>query len=148
VCAEDMLPIGASVGAHEPYVGAPVAELTSCSFEIRNLKVRASSESLMPGKRPAMRLLFRVVDPDRGYAPLHGVSGIVSSPFVVTTTRAKGGGEGNLLHTAHVSKLPRVGPETTKKLAELSTRAPGLESSLPVGQSLQSLRLSSITTVG
>ena len=92
-----MQPIPADAGG-EPstYRGALHARLQAPSAPFVNLKVRVSCEALMPGKRPGIRFLVRVLSPQTFQADPR-VAGALSEVIVVTTNRAKGRGEGSAL---------------------------------------------------
>jgi hypothetical protein len=84
----------------------------------------------MPGKRPGVRLLARVVSP-LNFQPDPLVMGFLSEPFVITTNRAKGRGEGTLVQTAPVQRLPGVGTETARKLKDFPQLRALLHSTKP-----------------
>jgi hypothetical protein len=116
--ADGMQPIPMDVGADTPYRAALSAPLQASIAPFVNLKVRVSCEALMPGKRPGIRFLVRVIHPG-SYRADTRVAGILSEVIIVTTNRAKGRGEGAaLLQIKGVQKLPGVGTETARKLAQ------------------------------
>jgi hypothetical protein len=101
-----------------PYRGALSARLQAATVPCVNLKVRFSCEALMPGKRPGIRFLVRLIHPQTFRTDAR-VAGVLSEAIVVTTNRAKGRGEGTaLLQVRVVQKLPGVGTETARKLAQ------------------------------
>ena len=104
----------------------------------------------MPGKRPGIRILARVVSPIN-FQPNHTVGAFLSESFVVTTNRAKGRGEGTLVQTAHVNRLPGVGTETARKLKDFPSLRTLLHSAVatPEAQKLASelMDIDSVETV-
>lgn len=116
--ADGMQPIVGDGDEGQQYRGALSAPLHTAAAPFVNLKVRVSCEALMPGKRPGMRFLVRIVNAQT-LAPDPRVGGALSEAIVVTTNRAKGRGEGSaLLQVKPVQKLPGVGTETARKLAQ------------------------------
>lgn len=131
------------------YHGALITRFQSVRTPLSGLRSTKSCEALMPGKRPGMRLLARIVSP-LTLQPEHKIAGFLSEPFVITTNRAKGRGEGTLLRTAPVQRLPGVGTETARKLRDFSslrsllpTQAPSPETAeleARVGDSVETVR--------
>lgn len=116
--ADQMMMIPLDVSGETAYRGAITMPMQVATRPFSQLKVRISSEALMPGKRPGMRFLVRLVHP-RTYMADPRVSGVLSEVIVVTTNRAKGRGEGTaLLQVKGVQKLPGVGTETARKLLQ------------------------------
>ena len=99
------------------YRGCLSMPLSAAARPFSNLKINVSCEALLPGRRPAMRLLVRIVRKTlRGPEAEPRVAGAISEPILVTTNRAKGRGDG--VNTRDpVSRLPGIGTETARKLA-------------------------------
>lgn len=124
--AENFNPLPPGQAAPAAYNGALASRFQSARTLLSGLRSTKSCEALMPGKRPGMRLLARIVNP-LTFQPEHKIAGFLSEPFVITTNRAKGRGEGTLLRTAPVQRLPGVGTETARKLRDFAA----LKSLLP-----------------
>lgn len=114
------------------YRTALTQHFRSARTPLTGLRSAKSCEALMPGKRPGVRLLARVVCP-LNFQPDPLVMGFLSEPFVITTNRAKGRGEGTLVQTAPVQRLPGVGTETARKLKDFPQLRALLHSAKPSG---------------
>jgi hypothetical protein len=121
-------PLPANQGP-EAYRGAITMRFQGNATFLSVLRSGKSCEALMPGKRPGMRLLARVINP-LTYEPEHKIAGFLSEPFVVTTNRAKGRAHGTLVRTEPVQRLPGVGTETARKLLDFGQLRNSLRAAL------------------
>lgn len=86
------------------------------------LKITDSSEALLGGRAPPLRLVARLVQ--RGGIPLLDVAPVLSEPFVVATARVRSAAKAPIPHVDDsVSKLEGVGLMSQKKLADIAAAA-------------------------
>jgi hypothetical protein len=88
-----------------------------------DLRVTDSSEAMLSGRKPPLRLMMRAVYKDT-LLPVPHIRHAISEGFVVATRRTRTAGKVDIPSVDdHVSKLEHMGRETVKKLSDVTEAA-------------------------